>query len=431
MNRKFLICAGLMLMSLSLLTGCNNDEMLTGCNSDESLDEGKVAVLLSEVKNIPLTAEQKNMVVQNNDFSYELFRKVYELQESPKSMIISPISVSMMLGMLNDGAEGKTSEEILSMLGFNTSDKQEVNEYYHTLMEEIPNVDPKVLVKIANYMAINNQKKDLQLSETFRSDMQRYYQAEVASLDFTSPVALTTINNWCSKQTDDNIPSIIEELNPDAFMYLLNAVSFNASWLNKFDANDTKEMAFTMDGGSEVNRLFMHREAQILYGENETFSSIVLPYGSNGESWKMRIYLPQQGKTVNDVLDFLCDASAEEYSTSTQFVDILVPRFTSDSQTDLGPAIKSMGGTTMFDPRLSELTICSNGRAWVNKLQQKTSIDVSEDGTELQTVTICEIEAVGCPLIDLFEFHANRPFVYVVEEARSGVVFFTGVYQGN
>ena len=179
----------------------------------------------------------------------------------------------------------------------------------------------------------------------------------------------------------------------------------------------------------------MHRNALILYAKNDTYSSIVLPYGSNGRSWRMRVFLPNQGKTINDVLDFLCSQPQESISEAKYnqaLVDILFPRFTSTSLTDLQPAIKDMGGASLFDPNLSGLTgICSNVRAYISEFQQKTSLDVDENGTEAETVTIAKGELSAMPTYGSYDFHANRPFVYVIEEAGSGIIFFMGTYRGN
>jgi serpin B len=94
-----------------------------------------------------------------------------------------------------------------------------------------------------------------------------------------------------------------------------------------------------------------------------------------------------------------------------------------------------MGIPSLFDANKAELpNICSNskGNLFIGFMKQKTTIGVSEEGTEVATTTIsgewtgansssCRGEA---------DFHANRPFVYVIQEASSGVIFFIGTYRG-
>ena len=70
--------------------------------------------------------------------------------------------------------------------------------------------------------------------------MRDWFKAEVENLDFTSQRSAGVINNWCSKHTDGMIPQIIDRVEPSAVAYLMNAIYFNGSWTDKFDAKSTK-----------------------------------------------------------------------------------------------------------------------------------------------------------------------------------------------
>jgi len=67
----------------------------------------------------------------------------------------------------------------------------------------------------------------------------------------------------------------------------------------------------------------------------------------------------------------------------------------------------------------------------VSQIKQKAAIEVSEEGTKTTTVTV--ERGNGFAPLELLEcdFHANRPFVYIIQEASSNVVFFIGTFQGN
>ena len=63
-------------------------------------------------KGISLTDQEKEMVKKNNDFAFRLFREARD----EKNMMISPLSITYALEMLNNGATGKTQQEINEVL---------------------------------------------------------------------------------------------------------------------------------------------------------------------------------------------------------------------------------------------------------------------------------------------------------------------------
>ena len=102
---------------------------------------------LSFAKDSAPTAPQGKMADNNNDFACKLFRTINEQKKG--STIVSPISVSYVLGMLNEGAGGETRRQINNVLGLGGS-VQEINKYFKKMMHEAQSVDPSVTLKNAN-----------------------------------------------------------------------------------------------------------------------------------------------------------------------------------------------------------------------------------------------------------------------------------------
>jgi TonB family protein len=67
--------------------------------------------------------------------------------------------------------------------------------------------------------------------------------------------------------------------------------------------------------------------------------------------------------------------------------------------------------------------------ALLSKAIQKCRIDVNEDGSEAAAVSLGLMNAKGCisEPVDIYPFHVNRPFVYVISEKTSGIIYFIGV----
>ena len=419
---------------------------LMGCSSDSTgndRDDGEMVIdMLPKTRSIVLTQEQRAFVGKNTDFSFNLFRAISQMPAGKKSSIISPISVTYVLGMLNDGAAGNTAEEISSVVGFGEGKTQAVNDFCKKLIDEAPKTDPSVTLEIAN-IVIGNDYRHVGFEPPYVRDMQDYYRAEITNLDFSQKTeTLAEVNGWCNDKTHGMIPEILKEseLNRDALLLLMNAIYFKATWTEKFDPVDTRDKTFTTADGKTQSLPMMHRKALAQYSENDVCTMLNLPYGS-GDKWSMKVLLPREGKTVDDVIATLNAESWEalRFSGWNPVVDIEIPRFKTSFETDLIEPLSAMGAPTMFTPDLAEFpNICSNFKQdlYVGLMKQKAAIEVDEEGTKASAVTVAmEFESAIDPRISEkplnVDFHANRPFVYVIQEASSGVIFFLGTYRGE
>ena len=62
-------------------------------------------------------------------------------------------------------------------------------------------------------------------------------------------------------------------------------------------------------------------------------------------------------------------------------------------------------------------------------MKQVAKIKVDENGTEAAAVTIIGMKDNAMPS-EPIKFHANRPFLYIISEQSTGVIFFIGQYTG-
>ena len=185
----------------------------------------------------------------------------------------------------------------------------------------------------------------------------------------------------------------------------------------------------------------MHREDAVYLGSETACKVLGLSYGE-GQRWTMYILLPYEGKTIDDVLAGLSAKRLERFAeftskyvergTSTA-VDVLLPRFKSESSNLLNDVISGMGAPSMFKP-MNEFT-CMSPQAkdlFVGIIKQNAAIEVSEAGTEAAAATIAAmLSSDGEHTEYAPKFHADHPFVYLIQEASSGAVFFIGTYQGK
>lgn len=434
--KKSLFSAFILMATSSFMLSCSS----SSATEEEDLGESKKIVnMLSEPQPIQLTAEQKVFANDNNQFTLNFLKTVNEVDQSGKSFIYSPLSITYVLGMVNDAATGDTEKELEQTLGFHKGGIKAVNDYCKKLIEGLPKVDNKVTLDIANAIFLN---KDYALKQQFQQDMQDYYDAKAEALDFSSPQTLEHINGWCNDKTKGMIPKILDEVNPYMVSYLLNAIYFKADWASKFDPKNTKEETFTTEKGSTTLPM-MHQNVLISYLKTNTYSAVILPYGNS--LWNMTVMLPEEGATTDDIIKEVAQSSVLNNrgwcgTGSDVFqgyeVDLKLPRFETASDTDelgLVELMKKMGIKQAFDSDFAEIpNMCEDRNLYISMMRQKAKIKVNEEGSEAAAVTVggMGVTSVGPVEYPKATFHANRPFVYAISEASSGVILFVGKFTG-
>ncbi|HAY18413.1 MAG TPA: serpin family protein, partial [Rikenellaceae bacterium] len=156
-----------------------------------------------------LDDSQRNLLTKNNTFALNLFNKVSGMD----SKVVSPLSVTGLMSILANGAEGETRQEILNILGWNGASMDEINALYGYLIKKAGKLDPSTTVSIADYIAVNKNNK---VKKDFERTVSDWFKAEVENLDFTSNKTTDIINDWCSRHTDGMIPKIIDNVEPSA-----------------------------------------------------------------------------------------------------------------------------------------------------------------------------------------------------------------------
>ena len=199
-----------------LLAGCDVSQIGSGDNLP---------------KELKLTTKAAEYIQKGNDFSINFLEKTNQMEEG--SYVISPLSLQFLLGMILDGAKGRTADEICETLGYGKGETDLINEYCKSLLTQLPKLDNKTTLKIANAILVD---KSGDLLGSYKNTVANYYEAYVESVDFSNATsALRKINGWCSLNTNGLIPSILDKLPADTYAVLMNALYFKGKWEKKFD----------------------------------------------------------------------------------------------------------------------------------------------------------------------------------------------------
>ena len=367
---------------------------------------------------ISLSNDEQQLVESSNDFAFRLFSKA----RGENSSIMSPLSITYALGMMNNGAAGQTQQEINDVLGFGEAGADGINNFCRKMLTEAPALDTETAAEIANTIYVNSGI-GYELQPDFVEKANTYYDATPTALDFYDDATIDIINQWANEHTHGMIPSIVNEntFNRQAASYLLNALYFKGTWVNKFDKANTNDEAF--NGGANVP--MMHQKEEFDYTENDLYQAIRLYYGN--KAYLMTIFLPREGKSIADVLAAINGKNWQFWCYDEYIVDLKMPRIKTETNLNLVPIMKALGMPTAFT-EAAEFPYFGNQAFFINDMFQKAVIDLDEEGTKAAAIT----EVSGATSVPReVSFYANRPFFYIISEQSTGSIFFIGQYMGE
>ena len=368
-----------------------------------------------------LTVMEKQLVGSADNFSFSLFKKVYDA-EPGKNLFISPLSISMALGMTMNGADGTTYDAMKSVLSLDSFTRQQANETYQSLMNLLCSVDPKVTMNIANSIWYS---RDFTFQTDFIETNKKYFDAVVNAMNFQDPATVNVINNWVKTSTKDKIEKIVDQISPETIMYLINAVYFKGTWKYQFDASKTKDDFFTTESGKKVSVKMMEQETEISTFSNDLFTAVDLPYGSS--AFSMALFLPNTGKKLQEVVSYLTrenfDSVINHLSSSKK--NLFLPRFKLEYKIKLNDILKALGMEEAFDPSKANFKklYAGAGNAYISDVDHKTYVDVNEEGTEAAAVTSV---VIGVTAILNNNIKFDKPFLFLIREKNSGAIIFVG-----
>ena len=363
------------------------------------------------------TENAKNIVKENNKFAFDFFKEIAN-SETKSNYMVSPVSLSLALGMAYNGANCETKIAFDQVLNYNTS-LLEVNQFNKNLINKLSSNADGSILEIANSIWI---KDDFPVKKEFINLNKDYYFAKVQNLDFNNPTAVETINNWVSNKTHEKIPKIIDQINSRDRLFLINALYFNANWKYRFDVKNTQSNPFYKSETETVQVEMMTIKEKVNYFKNALFSSIILPYEK--DKFSMVILLPNKNKSTEDII---VNLSAENWESwlnnfNPEEITVTIPKFKLEYKNKLNDELINMGLGVAFTDT-ADFSKISDIPLLISSVLQKTFIDVNEKGTEAAAATSI---GIGTTSIGLKSFYANKPFIYVIRENITGSICFIG-----
>jgi serpin B len=383
---------------------------------------GSLPALITELPR-SLSQAELALIEADNAFALKLFREIEAHESASANIFVSPLSVSMALGMTYNGAAGETQEAMAQTLEFQELSLDDVNQGYRDLIDLLFDLDPQIEWQLANSIWY---REGFFVEPSFIDVNRIFFDAQVEALDFGGPSAADVMNQWVSDGTNGRIEEIVDNpIDPNTIMFLINAISFKGDWRHQFDKDLTRDAPFTLLDGTQITtpRMAHRHEVEVRMGWDALASVVEMPYG--GDAFTMVVVLPHPGVSLQSVVDGLDSEQWAWWMTNLSEVEVVVemPKFSFEYEIGLKDVLTSLGMGIAFDDSSADFTkINPAGDLHISTVKHKTFVQVDEEGTEAAAATSVEVGVTSAPL----PFVIDRPFLFAIRERITGTILFMG-----
>ncbi len=358
------------------------------------------------------------------DFSFKMFQSTTTKDEN--NDLLSPLSAALCLALVNNGARGETRAQLESLFGMNTDDlNQALYAYTSSLYSE-----KDCRLNIANSIWMKDNA--LQVKPEFLQTNADWFDAQAYAAPFDNST-VTDINNWCHNQTKGKISKILSEIPPMAVMYLINAVDFEAKWLNEYKNKDVNQGVFhNYDGqDSDVTMLYSKEHCYVMDENSVGFTRAYM-----GNKYSFMALLPDEGVDIYEYIDSLNGEkwanlwqSWEDACENDEYREVYarIPEFSYEADMSLKGTLQALGVTDMFDMDKADFSgIDETQPLYCDTVKQKTMIELDRNGTKAAAITWAGMKAMSAAPAEPLYITLDRPFVYAIIDNANNLPIFLG-----
>ncbi len=423
------LCA-LIIGVLAIFCGCGKRDVKQDVKEPEY--SGVEAVSLTddvEAEQVEEKEPDEKFILSAADFSIELFKNsVNDAVKNGQNVLISPESVMTALAMTANGAAGDTLTDMEQVLSGNSGISiDELNQYmlgYNANLTE----SEDVTFHIANSIWMRDSDI-INVNQDFLQTDKNYYDADA----FTRPFDISTvdeINGWVNDNTNGMIDTLLEEIPPNAVMYLINAVAFEGEWEAVYEDYQINEAGEFTNASGTKETVTMLDSTENVYIEDKQATGFVKPY--NGGQYAFMAILPEENIALSDYIAQMDGSDFISMYNNRSYEEVIVklPEFTYEYEKELSDTLTGMGMGSAFeeDADFSRMAETDTGMLFIGKILHKTFIEVDREGTRAAAVTSIEMD---CNSVSIDEelpkaVFLDRPFVYAIIDTDTGLPVFIG-----
>jgi serine protease inhibitor len=290
--------------------------------------------------------------------------------------------------------------------------------------------------------------------ESFLKALADDLRAHVQFADFEDEVgAAGRINAWVEGETRGRIRDLLSprHISRLARAILVNAVYFAGRWQDEFDEEMTEDRPFWVMPDRPIEVPTMRRTGHFKHIAGHKFEGVELPFRTQtyeevieetdgirllkavpvpggGSDFALCVILPEwSGLGGESEFDRLRAVARIDWHTAQlRRLDLHLPRFKLHSCYDLTRALRAMGFAAAFeqDADFSGAADDPDGLQ-IDQAIHQAFVRVDEKGAEAAAATAIVFAGAGI-LKPPTVFKVDRPFLFMIRDARTGLIYFIG-----
>jgi len=366
----------------------------------------------------------KETVKGCNQFAWSMFDSMEE-----ENLFYSPYSIQMALSMLDNGADKQTKTELEQLL--NIKNLSSRNQNLKKIMGELKNQDTILNTANSIWYFKDDKVRYHQDMKKFLAPLSKYYNAEAFLADFKNEKTVDKINQWISRKTNQMIPKMLDDLDPNTVMTLINAVYFEGYWKKSFDHDSTRPQTFYGTHKSNSVDMMHGYDWNLKFYEEDGLCAVELPYKNSRLSMQIVMQKDREKDSVWNQLKKM--SGKEKENLSKQITDakkvrineLALPKFQMNYTFDkLCDILKGMGMKDSFDRTAADFNKIAKN-LYVSDISHQAKIEVDEAGSRAAAATAIDCVATCVPT-DPITFIVDHPFFYMIRDNQSGMILFIG-----
>lgn len=416
----------------SKVTSSSPDETSSGSESNPESGDTSTASNPTESEG-GVTQTAMSSIKLTSDNVLNSTRLFDAMSKDMDNSMFSPLSLNMVLGMLESGAGGSTKASLQQYLQKdNYADF--AADYMAHVRDDLNREEGWLFDKYKDVFEIANSLwagKAFPISDDYKKSVSDKFGAEIQNVDFgNAKKAAKSINNWTSDKTHKLIPEIVREdqLGADTAAVLVNTVYFESGWVDEWLINEDNKQTFTMLDGSTKEIPLMFNNGDVYY-ENDKATAFGCYY-KNGMQF-IGILPKESGEFTLEGLDIpllLASANSTDYDIGAK-----MPKLNFESDFPLTETLKAAGLEVMFDPNSADFTKMQGIDGddvrlfYVSDIFQKTKLELDECGTKAAAATAAIVAGNAMPQPkEIRRVTLDRPFAFLIYDAQQGQIAFMG-----
>ena len=393
---------------------------------------------------VDLSSSAELTVGAMNAFAFSLHRMLS--RDGDENLLCSPASVVWALAMLLAGARGQTKKDMVEALGIENLDVS-----LGRTLAEIDAATRKGALELHLANAVWRQE-GYAFKEPFLKALADDLRAHVRFADFKDAAGVARrINAWVEEETRGRIRDLLSprHISRLARAILVNAVYFAGRWENEFEEDMTEDRPFWVTPERSIDAPTMRRTDFFKHIAGYKFEAVELPFRrqtyeevpeesegitfrspvavpGGGSDFALCVILPERsGLAGEPEFDVMRAAEIDWRTARSRHLDLHLPRFTLRSCYDLTRTLRAMGFAAAFeqDADFSGATDDPDGLQ-IDQVIHQSFVRVDEKGAEAAAATAMVM--VGGILEPPKEFKVDRPFLFMIRDARTGLIYFIG-----